>query len=133
MEINPEHSLERLFLKLKLQYFGQLMQRANSLEKTLLQGMIEGKRRRRWQWKMRWLNSVTDSMEKNLSKLQEIVEDRGAWHAAVHGVTESQSISAHGPLPLSRIEYHGRCSCPLWGWGTHSPIPTRSSGLKGEV
>ena len=77
-------------LKLKLQYFGHLMQRANSLEKTLVLGKIEGKRRR-VQQRMRWVNSITDSTAMNLSKLQETVKDREAWHAAVHGVAKSQT------------------------------------------
>ena len=76
-------------LKLRLQYFGHLMLRADSLEKTLMLGKIEGKRRRGWQ--MKWLDSITDSMEMNLSKLQQIVENRGAWCAAVHGVAKSQT------------------------------------------
>ena len=76
-------------LKLKLQYFGHLMQRANSLEKTLMLGKIEGKRRELQ--KMRWLDSVTDSMDMSMSKLQETVKNRGDWHAAVHGVTKSQT------------------------------------------
>ena len=86
-EINPEYSFKGLMLK--LQSFGHLMQRASSLEKTLMMGKIEGKRRRGWQ-RIRWLDSVTNSMDVNLSKLQEIVKDRGAWRAAVHGVTRSR-------------------------------------------
>ena len=89
-EINPEYSLERLMLKLKLQYFGHLMQWANSLEKTLMLGKIESKRQR-GQQRMRWLDSITDSMDMNLSKLQEIVKDRGALHAADHGVAKSRT------------------------------------------
>ena len=77
-------------LKLKLQYFGHLMQTANSLVKTLMQGKIEGKRRRGWQ-RIRWLDSITDSMNMSLSKLHEIVKDREAWHAAVHEVMTSQT------------------------------------------
>ena len=88
-EINLEYSLGGLILKLKLQYFGHLMPRADSLEKTLLLGMIEGRRRRRQQ-RMRWLDGIINPLGMNLSKLREIVEDR-AWHAAVHGVTKSQT------------------------------------------
>ena len=89
-EVSPEYSLEGLILKLKLQYFGHLMQRANLLKKTLMLGKIESKRR--GQQRMRWLNSITNLVGMNLSKLWEIVEDRGAWHATVHGVAESNMV-----------------------------------------
>ena len=104
-EINSEYSLERLMLKLKLQYFGHLMRRADSLEKTLKLVKTEGRKRRGWQ-RMRWLDSIIDSMDENFSKLQEVVEDREALHAAFHGVAKSRTWLSDGTTTIPVCYIH---------------------------
>ena len=120
-EINPEYLLEGLMLKLKLQYFGHLMWRANSLEKTLMLEKIESRRRRGWQ-RMRWLDGITGLLDMSLSKLQEIVKDREAWHAAAHGVTKSQTWPwwnnndiHQSVLHMGPISIFPSHTAPLWG------------------
>ena len=118
-EINPEYSL---MLKLKFQYFGHLMRRSDSLEKTLMLGIIEGRRRRRWQ-RMRWLEGITDSVNVNLGTLWEIVRDREAWHAAVHGAAKSQAWLGTWTATTIYIHIHREISFEelaayiIWGIG----------------
>ena len=122
-EINPEYSLEGLMLKLKLHYFGHLMWRADSLEKTLMLGKIAGRRRRGWQ-RMRWLSSTTDSMNMSLSKLQEIVKDSDAWRATIHGIAKCRTWKSNWTTTVVGVARENLNSKGSRSW-THPSIINR--------
>ena len=131
-EISPEYSLEGLMLKLKLHYFGHLMRRTPSLEKTLLVGKIEG-RRRRGQQRMRWLDGITDSMDMSLSKLREKAKDREDWRVAVHGVAKSWTRLGDRTTTTHRLDREGLLERltfeQKYGWGCHGDIWRRASDI----